>query len=662
MQVNGQVIAGNYRVEDTDKLPDKTYGRSIDSNLLLFKRTKKTNEDKNAIRSIRENIVSAYRPAFECIWNNMYIRQGALNGNAEVYVAIDESFSCTIAESVSAEVAKVASFAGTLIKQPTLSPVNRKSIIDVDETIGIANTVLDRFFYENIDRFTGAFASSLKSGINFVHIDARLTTEDVITATQLSPYRCMWDTTKKAQDIHKGSFFLIEEFISQNDIRSIYGNEEADLAMKSRVDQIDTFPLREIRTILDSNRETIREGSKITITKKTHNLRYQIANEVAAEQHKVTTIYVRTKKEALDGASVKTFRNVVEKFVYINNKLVETSEMNISYIPVVAFSPMEDVAYTAIKERYQSLYDCIKGELLQLAIVQSSMSTCLLNSANNPIFIRDEALPAVHRNKESIRNRVVPIKKAPTDRPLSDIVTSLPNAGTPNGALEAIAMLKQHIREKLNILTSEANTARSAQQEQIRLDNQVVLSSYIIDTFDKSMMQFGDIMKDLIKSILLESPERIQELIGVEEDSLTLDDVSAAIQYINSSRVVLEESEYFTTKREKDMKKLERVAQLTGDSFSLPASVVLKIAGVSQETIDIVKESEEGRVQAEQQQAEEQTKAMQLENIQKELLVKKTQAELEKLLSESFKNMADANKKNVEANSIKGANKDNKQK
>ena len=600
-------------------------------------------------RNIRLEIVDSYREIMQVIWVYAYIRQGAMAGNPSIYSLLDSSFDCIVCESVLADVAKLASVASNSIKQPALESINNNNkeeasnSNDKEQAISIANTYIDRLYYENINHFTGAFSSSLKSGIAFLHVDCRQLENQGVLIKQISPYRCIWDVTLSIHELHTGSFFLYEEYLSQNAVRDMYASNEAEEAMKVTVSEIDTFPTCEMMSLLDKNRVNI-QGEKFSIDKQTYNLKYQIKQEVATNHHKLTTIYLRNKASTVDSQGLKSFKNSVVKFVYINNKLVDESTTNLEFIPIVGFCPLEEPASNTFREKYQSLFDCIRGELLSLAILQSSVSSTVLNNANSPIFIRMDAIADSGKTSMALKNRIISVKKTPDGASMQDIFATIPNQGIPQGCMEGIMLLKEKISQKLNIITNNSQGAKSADQEEIRISNQIIMSSSVIETLDRSILQFGTVIRDILKVMCVLMPEKIQENVQSDYDIIDAKTAKRMSLFLASSRVVLQESFYYTTKMQKDLTKLEKISQITkGRGVNISIHKLFETVGLSQELIDDVKKSTENAESMQEQN-------IKIENEAKFASIEKDKASTQELIAKAYKYNSDAKKLEAETN------------
>lgn len=615
-------------MEDIDKSPDELSQmmNNGNKNLLVNKKSKAV---KRAITSVKSNIIDTYRSLFSIIWMNCYLRISCLSGHAQVYSTINK-YDCIVAESVLSQIMQVVSVATLALKQPSLEGINKNSdgTGDKEKSISLVNKIIDKIFYENIDSFVNAFETSLKYGIGFVHLDSRQIYADGIQINELSPYNCIWDFNVKAKDIHKSSFFLIEEYVDSNTIRSMYGNEEIERALKVTSSEVDTFPLNEIESIIKNNKNVV-EGEKFKIDKKNYQFQFQIKNELGLGQHKLSTIYFRSKKPFINDLGVKTFNSSVEKIVFVNDQFIESVELGCRYIPIIMFSPLEQCAYNKLSDKYQSLYDHVSSELLQLAIQMSSVSSCSLNAANNPIFINETSIPASSRDSKILRNKVVPVKNS-QDRPISEMIMSLPNNGIVAGATELIMMLKSQISAKFNLLTSEISAAKSTKHEELRLDNQINMSSKIIQGFDRSISQFAEVSTDLIRSLSIHQPDKIQEILDIQDEELDINSVARIAFAIDKSRIILTESDYFTTKSEKDLRKIEQISIITGKNISIPLHVLLQTANISVETIEYIKKSEE-------QKDKLQEEATILENTHKKLVIELEKKKIESMDADNIK-------------------------
>ena len=630
--------------KDADGSPQNPYD---DSNKSIF--IKKSLDKKSIdpiITTIRSQIVDAYRSAFGYIWSNCYIRQSALNGDPKIFSMINQSFDCLVCESVISDISKLISVASSNIKQPILESIssNNTTSEECEQIISNANKFIDKLFYENINSFTGAFSTSLRTGISFLHIDLRSLQTEGVKIKEISPYRCMWDITMNANDISKGSFFLMEEFMSTNNIRDLFSNDRVEKALSQKASMIDTFPLVEMNNLILQNKNII-SGSKFNISEKDYNFQYQVKDEISTGHSKLTTIYVRNKAQTIVDGN-KSFRNTVEKLVYVNDHLIDFSKTDLEFIPIISFAPLEEISSNSIKERYKSLYDCIKSELLSLAILLSSVSTTVLNNANSPIFVRDDLIPPAMQNNKAIRNRIIPIKKLGAGVSISEVVNVVNNPGVPPGTSELILALKQTISQKLNILTNETAASKSAAQEQIRIDNQLLLSSSILETLDRSIMEFGNCMKDILKVLSLKFPEKIQETMNIDEEKIDLNKSRRMSFFLDVSRVVLEESHYFTTKSQKDVKKIQQIASITNQEIPIPLHVLMEAVGVSDDMVHKVREATNNKNKLEEE-------GIALENEHKKLKIEREKAEIQKILAQSYKEIAEAKKKEQEAKEIK---------
>lgn len=606
------------------------------SNSKFFKNKEYSNKsDLNRAKNFRAEIVEAYKSAMQIVWVNAYLRQGAMSGNSKVYSLIDSSFDCIIAESTLAEVSKLVSVASNSIKQPVLESIseNRQNAEDRERAISICNSFIDKLYYENINDFTGAFSSSLKSGLSFIHVDLRKMEVDNVILEQISPYKCMFDLTKKIHEVHKGAFFLYEEFISQNSVRDMYGSPELEEALKVKVGEIDTFPCSEMSMLLDRNKVSL-DGQKFSI-KKMYNFTHQIKNEVALNHHKVTTLYLRNKMSIQNADGDVSFRNCVDKLIFVNNQLIDSSSTNLEYLPIVGFCPMEECSSNTLNERFQSLYDCIKAELLAIAILLSSIATTVLNNANSPIFIRSEYLADSSKNVKCIRNRVVNIKSKNDSVPIQDLFGTIPNNGVPAGSTELVMLLKEKISQKFNLITMDTS-ARSSEHEELKMSNQVLMSSSVVESLDNSILSFGCIMRDVLKVLSVLMPEKIQENVQLSSGSIDSRTAKRMSLFLNASRVILEESYYYTTKQQKDITKLEKVAKILGGrGINISTHKLFETIGLSQDLIDDVRTSSAAA-------ASLQSEDIKIANSAKLASIDKDKAYAQELIAKAYKYTSEA--------------------
>lgn len=638
-------VSYSNRSEDLDKRPDQVSQEFSVANPSILKKLRKYDSsiDRREVERVRNVIVDTWQHCFEAIWGNIYIRHGAVSGDTKVFEAINNNFDFAIAESILSEIGKISSIASSTLKQPFLE-IKTEDSSQVSSVKDISNTVLDDVFYKGLSTIVKAFSSSLSKGISFIHAQT-CGLDNEILLESLSAYRCMWDLSVVASDIHKGSFFFIEDFLNADKIREMYSSELVDKAFSVRASNMDTFPLNDMESKL-SKGQVVLKGTKFAIGKDKSNakMQYQVSGEFSTNLHKITTIYIRNKKETSKGEEGSGYRNSVTKIVYINNLFIGAFETGLKYIPVSAFSPLESESCESHNKRYRSVYDVVQSELMTIAQISSSIVTCMQNSANNTIFVNEASIPSAHKTNHAIRNNIIPVRNT-QGIPLSEIVTSIQNAGVPAGMPEMIQMCRNSISEKLNILTQQSGATKSAEQDRLKIDNQVRLSSSTLETLDSSIIQIGEILVDIIRNIISFDAESI--LFRPDRmENITPEAVSDIRYFLKHAYIELEESEYFTTKSEKDLQKLEKVSAFAGKNFSMDQSALMKIAGISEETIKLVEEAE-SRV------SQQQAKAQELEIQKMNLEIEKVKAEIFKLQSESLKNTAEAKKKDAESAEIK---------
>lgn len=650
------VYKSNSRLETLDKTSVAgTVGEYMPVTVNANKKSKPENKkitsktDYNSIL-LKQSIIDGYQSVFSKIWGAVRIRSGAIRGQEIIYRRLlTESFNTYVAESASSEVSKLVSVATTTsIKQPTYESQKYKNNQDANAAIDIPNKYVDVLFYDNIGKFTALFEDGFEGGISFLHVDSQFIKSSGININNLSPYNCIWDISVPSNEISsKGSFFFIESFENEPYVKELFRDSELNeysmnklkAALKTVPSLIDTFPNEETELLLLNDTFTINDLEIVSIFKNEapqvkptyQKYRRQLKDSSRSGLHKVTVLYSRNKN------------NTIDKIIFINDSFVSAVCCESEYIPIVACAPLERQVYTEFQDKYASVYDNIKGELKQLAILHTSIANCAQNSANNSIFIDSSILSQGFMDPALIKNNVLPVKSS-AGVPISESISQMNNPGMPPGTVEAITMAKMSISQKLNILTQES-AAKSAQQEQLRIDNQVRLSSRVLESLDSSIMQFGVVMKEAIKNILLVNPEIIEKVIPIELGEIDAASAMSINSFIKDARVVLIESEYYTTQGEKDLQKLERISSIAGDSISIPFSVLLEAVNASSDTVNAIRKAEESV-------SSEKNRASELEMMKIQLQIKKEEALIAKANAEAAKAVAESQKKVAETNEI----------
>lgn len=656
---NTLVFKATKKVEDMDKTPSQVPSGPAGAGGTVVTRSKRstkvvTSSSVSEGLRLKQIIVDSYKSPFMSIWQAFYIRTNAVRGKEIVFQGmLAESFNTYSAESISSEITKIVSVVTTTsIKQPSYVSnkyKNSESSIATD----IPNKYLDKLYYKNIRKFTLMFEETFEGGISFLHVDSQFLVNNFPKLTTLSPYNCMWDFSVPLNQLSEfGAFFLIEEFVSRQYLEGLFKNIDLsemesrllDEALRTSPSIIDTFPSQEADTVLLTNLAAVVDLNIVAKQRyakgeKPKDFSYSFSPEKsykgASHSHgvkKLTIIYSRGS----DG--------YVTKLMYVNDLMITAQDINSKLIPIVSCAPLEKQSHTFLQDRYRSLYDNVSGELKTLAILYSSIACCAKNSANNSIFVSSDLIPAGLLDPKIVKNNLIPVKTT-SQAPIGESIFQATNPGMPPGIDSMIAMLKMSISQKLNIITQEG-ASKSAQQEQLRVDNQVRLSSYMLESLETSISQFGEIMKDVMLNLIVLHPEVIQSILPVEEGEIDVRAAENISAFLNDCNVVLEESEYYTTQGEKDLQKLERLSMFLGpDKVPLPLGTVLKIANVSKE---VQREMEKATLE----KARREDQMMQLEMKKLELEELKARAEIAKANAAAQKDIADSIKKDAEAKEI----------
>ncbi len=602
--------------------------------------------DLSKHKNYRRMIADGLSYNFYRIWGNIYMAKEAINGNPLVYGALlYDKFDSIVCESASSEVKNVVSIAFKEVKQPTLQSVGTNRF--QEESIDKLNTFISEVVFENILTIQSCFKDALEGGISFLHIDTRYSNSPSKTATlrHISPLKTIWDVDAPATKIYDSSLFLMEEYMNADAIRTMLGSsEELDSALnkQSGLMEIDTFPLEDFRRNLYNR--NIEVGTKFRV----HNsseFKTQMKDEVTLGSSKVTTVYVKTKAPT----KTKGFKNKVRRFIFVNNEIVASTTLGTQYIPIVSFVMDEDMSSHS-ECKYKSVYHLIKNNLIEIATISSSMNQLVQNSINAPIFFAKGAITDGTVDEYAMRNRLVPVNTS--KGPLQECISSPASQGIPPGYIEMLALSRNSIKEKLNLI-SVSDGAQSAQQEQIRLDNQIELSSYAVDILDNSILQLGHILKSMVPIFANDGFDFINSLLPEEKKIKDEAEAISIIEFSKESRVVLEQSNFLSDKGSRDLSRVTKVNNKMEEKAPLPASVMMKLGGVSGFIVEEVEKAEELKSANEQAVLELQKQKADAEVRHKIEETEKLKAETEKLKAEALKLLSES--KSIQAEDIKKA-------
>lgn len=614
---------------------------------------------------LKESIVSNVRPLMVDIWNSAFIRERAVSGNEDVFRAmLQESYVVNLAVSIIPHIQQIVSvITNSSIKHPTYVS-DKYTEKDLENAIeDIPNSYVSKVFYKNKERISKMFEASLSCGLSFMQIESDIRSSIGVKFTELSALNCIWDTSVLLKDLHTdGSFFLIEDCMSYNSILDTFNalnidaecRERLHNALKARSEQIDTLPTWETeRYLVDptifvvglSLRKYSKKASKYDSTKVSDeklSYNYSIKDRGASlsshniSSHKLTVIYSRDMDT-----------RIVSKILYVNDSPIISYDTESSVIPIMTCAPFERTSVASLKERFLSVYDNVSWELKQMAGLSSSYCSALQNGVNNSILVSSDSIPNELADPKVLKNNIIPVKS--NGRPLTEVIQPLPGTAVPAGTVEMLSFIQNSLVQKLNLLTQDG-AANSAEQEQLRVDNQVRLSSHLAESLDTSVVQFGEIMQGIIIRTLEKYPDIIQDMLPVATTQLDSKLTARISSFISSCSIVLEESEYHTTQKERDLKKFERASAIIGsDNVPMSMSDLLDTLGASQEAIAKARKAQDMKDAMEQEKADAEKTLFEAQLRKENLEAEKIQAEIEEIRARRDKYLADASKALSEA-------------
>jgi hypothetical protein len=358
-------------------------------------------------------------------------------------------------------------------------------------------------------------------------------------------------------------------------------------------------------------------------------------------------MYSRVKEVRVNENGKNVPKDVIIKTIYINNIFIKTFETSLSYIPVIGLAPLEELCHIDIADKYFSVFDIIKTELLTIVTLMSGMCNSLINSLQGNIFIKNNVVDPTQLNNKYIKNNLI-VVNSNDGSTLADSVFQMQPGNIGQGIPEMIQQMYLIIQSKLNLVSSTENID-TAHQESLRNENSIKLSSDIFSELDDAVISFGKIIKEIVIWLYINMPDEINKLVPVDEEyEIDAMSILNAIKLLELAEIKLVDGSYHATQAENDIQKIERIFQsgiVDPKTIPIPIHVILKRLGLSQEICKDI-EKAGSRIQQQQDQVHE------TEMLKQKLEIEKLKAEIQKIKSEYDKNEADADKKSDEAQSI----------
>ncbi len=354
--------------------------------------------------------------------------------------------------------------------------------------------------------------------------------------------------------------------------------------------------------------------------------------------NKYSTLYARMQKEKkrsgdVEEESIVESKTYIKRLVYVNDILVCVDDItSLERFPIVPFCLFENDSFK-IQDRYKAVYDLIKNEMFMLYELYSSLGTSLKNSTKNSIIYNSNSVPS-NMEKGDIRNKLIPLEIQPGED-LSNQIMQLQGQAFPSGILESIMAFKGAIESKLNIL-SVNNSSNSAEQEALKTNNQVRLNLYLTSCINKSIYIATGVLKDMMMFALKHNPKSIFKRNDVGND---LNKMTSCVKSLHEAKIEIIDSHYYESSNEIELSNIERISSFIKDDVQIPLNALLKVAGISDGTIQEIE-----RHNSEKQNLERQREAEnhELQMMQLKLEMKKEEAKIAELQSRAHKNEAES--------------------
>jgi hypothetical protein len=266
---------------------------------------------------------------------------------------------------------------------------------------------------------------------------------------------------------------------------------------------------------------------------------------------------------------------------YINDVYIDSQEINSPIMPVLPLL-VSDSTNSLLEDRFPSMFDYVKNDLMLLAVLRSSMVSSVSNSPNNALFIDPSIMVEASDLEKAIRNGLVLVKNM--DGNIAEKVFVSQPATVDGNTLQAIEMVRNSLYEKFALISTNVN-ANSAEQERLRQEDRTNLNVSLMKCFDIFAQDFGSLICNLVVDIAQNFPSAIFNMN--DSDQLSDEQILQIKAIMKPENLIIDTSIADTqTSMNRSLEIFREANAEAGGELTLPASTYMKMRGVDKNLIE----------------------------------------------------------------------------